>query len=117
MLIQHVVNSHKREFYIKFVWAQLERAVIFYAKRMDEPTHDNVLHPNSHRLLDMRDDILRCWDIGKKPLITAAFKILTVKYEHSPAYRNLLDFAVMLIDKYGWKPFNPNRQMRGWLGE
>ncbi|KKK67048.1 hypothetical protein LCGC14_2957950, partial [marine sediment metagenome] len=74
-------------------------------------------HPNSHRLLDIRDRFFECWDFGgRNVVIRVLFKILIVKYEHSPAWRNMLDWAIREIPD-DWKPFDTSRQMQCWKGE
>ena len=103
--------------FVKKVNEPLIKANVTLALRYPEPTHENVLFPNSHRLLDMRDKFFECWDVGgaRKPLFEALWRILIVKYEHSPPYRNMLDCIIMMIPK-DWKPFNYSRQMRCWKG-
>ncbi len=103
-------------YFIDKVDKPLVKAIVFLAGRYPDPTHETVLHPNSHRLLDIRDKFLRCWDFGdRNPLFLALFKLLVVKYEQSPQYRNVLDWFIGEIPP-DWKPFNVNRQMRCWKG-
>jgi len=117
-LLKHIINSDKRDYIIEQVNRPLAKTIIMLGGRYDEPTHENVLHPNSHRLLDIKDEFFRCWNLGSsKPLFEALWRTLTVKYEHSPNWRNFLDWGWMMLEKSGWKPWNPTRQMPLWRGE
>jgi len=119
MLLKHIINSEKREYYIKEVNAPLWKDIITLGKRYVEPTHDNVVHPNTHRLLDWRDEFYQVWDlpIGFKWVTEAIWKVVINKYEHSPNWRYLLDWVFMKAGATNWKPFDINRQMRCWKGE
>lgn len=105
------------DYFVEKVDTPLAKAIIFYARRYPEPTRENCMYPNSLRLLDMRDKFREQWDFrGRQPLFEALWKLLIVKYEHSPQYRNVLDWVLMMIPD-DWKPFNPNRQMMCWKGD
>ena len=115
--LKHMVNSDQRDYIIEKVNRPLAKAIIILAGRYPEPTHENVLHPNSHRLLDIETKFFICWDTrGGQPLSKALFRIVIVKYEHSPNYRNFLDWLFMMVDG-NWKHWNPTRQMPLWRGE
>ena len=116
--LKHQVNSDMRDYIIEKVNRPLLKAIVILAGRYPEPTHENVLHPNSHILIDTRDEFFKCWDTRRsKPLYEALWRVLTVKYEHSPNYRYMLDWVFMMKEKSNWKPWNPNRQMSLWIGE
>ncbi len=115
MLIQHQVNSFKRDYIIKRVNAPLVKAMVLLARRYPEPTHDNVLYPNSHILLNIQESFKYHWyGLRRVELYDALFRVLIVKYEHSPAWRNMLDWFLMMINKSDWQEFEPDRQMVGW---
>lgn len=115
-LLKHIINSDKRDYIIEEVNRPLWLDIITLGKRYDEPAHENVVHPNTHRLLDMRDEFFRCWKVPRK-FFEPLWRIVIVKYEHSPNWRNFLDWVIMKVQSSGWKPFNPNRQMPLWKGE
>jgi len=118
MILKHVINAQQRDFFIEKVNAPLVKAIIILAGRYPEPTHENVLHPNSHILLELRDEFFRCWDTGGRTMLfQALWRVLIVKYEHSPNYRNMLDWLIMMLLKSNWKPWNPTRQMSMWKGD
>ncbi len=94
----------------------LLKAIVTLGGRYPEPTHNNVEYQNSHRLLDMEVEFFERWDVGnRKPLLKILWRILIVKYEHSPNWRHMLDWVIMMIPE-DWKPFNPHRQMELWRG-
>lgn len=105
------------DYFVEKVNEPLVKAIIILGGRYPEPTRENTLHPNTHRLLDIRDRFFEHWKLGaREPLVKALFRILIVKYEHSPTWRNLLDWVIKEIPK-DWKPFNLSRQMKGWKGD
>jgi len=105
------------EYTINSVDKPLAAAITMFAKRYPEPTHENVLHPNSHILIDIKNAFNENWDMGtRRQVFNSIFKVVIVKYEQSPQYRNILDWVIMMIMKTRWKQFNPNRQMKGWKG-
>ena len=115
--LKHQVNIDMRDYIIEKVNKPLLEVIIRLAGRYPEPTYGNVLHPNSHILLDIRERFFKDWAPGdRSPLCEALFRVVIVKYEHSPNWRNWLDWLFMMIQKSSWKPFNPNRQMPLWKG-
>ncbi len=111
------INRVNRDYFIEQVNKPLVKAIVILANRYPEPTRLNCYHPNSHRMLDIRDKFFECWDFQiRNTVIDALFRILIVKYEHSPAWRNMLDWMVKEIPD-DWKPFNTSRQMQCWKGE
>ena len=116
-LLKHIVNSDHRRYIIDKVNEPLLKAIVLLAGRYPKPTHENVVHPNSHILLDIEDEFFMRWETNRShTLFRALWRVLIVKYEHSPNWRNMLDWAIMMIQKSNWKPFNPNRQMTTWRG-
>ena len=73
--------------------------------RYPEPTRENTLHPNSHRLLDVEDKFFQYFkNNGKKELWKAVWRLVICEYEHDPHYRYLGDFILDEINKSGWLP-------------
>ena len=105
------------DYIIRKVDAPIASIIAFYANRYPEPTRENLTYPNAQRLWDIRDKFPQYWDMRwRQPLFKAILKLLIVKYEQSPQYRNVCDWIIMMIQESGWKSFNFNRQMLGWKG-
>lgn len=114
-ILKHEVNAHSRQFYIDKVNRPLAKAITILASRYPEPTMDNLLHPNSKRLLEMRNDyLLHDTNDHRKAIVQAVFRVVICKYEHSPNYRDVMDYLVLLLFGSGWKQLNPSRQMSQW---
>lgn len=91
--------------------------IVTHTRGYPNPTHENVVHPNTHILLDRRDKFFHCWVTSRShALFHALWKILIVKYEHCPNLRNMLDWFLAEHEQSNWKQFNPNRQMTTWKG-
>ena len=117
-LLKNIINSDKRQYIIDEVNEPLLAKIVQIAFRYDKPTHDNVTHPNSHILLDIEEQFFASWVTSRSnSLFRALWRVLIVKYEHSPNWRNMLDWAIMKIQDSNWKPFNTNRLMYCWKGD
>lgn len=117
-LLKHIINSDRRDYFIEKVNAPLVWFIIKYANRYPEPTHENVVHPNSQILLELKDKFFECWHTRPRtPLYMALWRVVIVKYEHSATYRYMLDWFLMMVQKSNWKHWNPNRQMACWRGK
>ncbi len=102
-------------YYIKWVDTPIAWAIVFWAKKYPESVREELLHPNSRRLFDIWQEFPKHWGFGfRQPLFDALFKLAIVKYEQSQNYRNVADWILMMLQKSGWKPFNPDRQMACW---
>ena len=114
-LLRHEINSDNRAYYIEKVNRPLVKAIKIIGSRYPEPTMGNLVHPNSKVFLDMLNEY-RKHDTNnyRRTMFEIGFKILIAKYEHSPNWRNPIDFLVMLLFQSDWKPFNPSRQMNYW---
>ena len=116
--LKWIVNSDMREYFIEKVNAPLVKAIVILGGRYPKPTHDNVLHPNTHILIDLRDEFFKVWDTRRSErLFEALWRILIVKYEHSPGWQFMFDWVIMMVQKSNWKPFDFDRQMRNWRGK
>ena len=104
-LLKWQINSDERDYFIEKVNKPLVKAITILANRYPEPTRENLLHPNSLRLLDIRDKYLQ-YDTNerRRELFKAGFRILIAKYEHSPNWRYPIEFILEEIFKSGWKP-------------
>jgi len=114
-LIQQEINSHHRSYYIDEVNWPLMKAIGLWANRYPEPTKENTLHPNCHRLLDWRDEFLRhSTNPRLRKVVTDMVRIGIAKYSHSPPYRDTIDFFVECLYRDGWKRMLPSRQINYW---
>lgn len=78
------------------------KALILLANRYEEPTHENVLHPNSHKLLDIRDKFLKYEDNPDRiNLFRAVFRVFIHKYE-DPYYGRRYDVVIEDIANSDW---------------
>ena len=104
VLVNQMLKGAMRDFIIRHKGI-FEKAIIAYAKILPEPTKDNILHPNTQKLLDMRDKFFLYEDNrGKEKLFGAGFKILIAEYEHDPYYHYRFDWLLEEIVNSGWKP-------------
>jgi hypothetical protein len=114
MILKHEVNALNREKYIK-VNGALEKAAIFWGNKYPEPTLDNVLHPNSKRLVVIWKKYLlyeRNWRLAK--ILSAVFRIAINKIEHSPNWRDRASWFVEELIDCGWKPRSLNHPEHDW---
>lgn len=133
-------NSHKflnhtmlrgnlREYVIRHVKDPLRKILIAIAKRLPEPTKVNTLQPNSHVLLDIRDEFFKHENNpahpegkfpGREEMFWAAWKIFICEYDHDPYYKYRFDWVIEQIVKAReegtWTPL-PEGRPRGatWI--
>jgi len=92
----------------------LMNTIIRLANKYPVPTRENVIHPNTRRLLDIQDKLFEYeTNPGRKPLLMAGIKVLTAEYEHNPYYRYRFDWFIDEIKKSGWLP-RSTRPMSSW---
>ena len=113
-LLNHtMLRGNLREYVINHVKAPLMKILIAIAKRLPEPTKINTLSPNSHILIDVRDEFFKHENNpGRDGLFRAAFKILICEYEHDPYYRYRMDWMLEEMYRRGWQPL-PEGRPRG----
>jgi len=95
--------------------APLLKAVTILGNRYPEPTLDNVFHPNSKRLIEIRNKYERFegnWRI--KGVVMAVLRILISKIEHSPNYRDRFSWFVEELINSGWKGRSYNHPVNEW---
>ncbi len=115
MYLKHLMKENLA-YYIPKVDTPIAWLIVRYAKLYPEPVREELLHPNSIRLFDVWQEFLKHWDFGfRQPVFDALFKLVIVKYEQSPQYRNVLDWVFMMVTE--WKPFDFTRQMLCWKGD
>ena len=109
------VLFRKRQYVVDKIKKPLLKAITILATRYPEPTREQTLLPNTHRLLDIQDKFFECeQNPNRRALFQAVWRILIVEYEHDPYYRSRFDWVIAEIGKSGWEP-NPNGCPRkGW---
>ena len=111
--IGRLILKVKRQFYIQQK-AIFEAAIIAYVRTLPEPVLNNpkrgqavIDWPNSRILMEKRDKFLK-YCLFKRPLWRAVWKILIVKSDYDPAYRDagqfILEELVEAILHGDWKP-------------
>lgn len=103
--VHKVLRGAMRDYIIDKVKKPLLRVITTLAKRYPEPTRENVLHPNSHILLDIRDEFFKHdTNDSRKDLFEALFKMLVAEYEHDGYYRFRFNWLHDEINKRKWLP-------------
>lgn len=111
----HINRSGMRGYFMEKVNKPLEKAIVILGNRYPEPTKLSCIYPNSHRLLDIRDKFFEYENNRlKRALFSVLFKILIVKYEHSPYYSGRFDWFIEEINKSGWKQRALNHPTQCW---
>ncbi len=114
-ILKHEVNAWHREYYIEKVNKPLLKAITILGNRFPEPTIDNVLHPNSKRLVEILEKYLRFEGnpyIAK--IISAVARIVINKLEHSPNWRDRIGFFAEELRAGEWKPRSYNHPENAW---
>lgn len=106
---------------------KMVEAIFLGGKEFPEPTRLNCFHPNTHRLMDIRDEYFEhstnvshpggadkypLW--GREHLERVFWKMLIVKYEHSPYWARRFDWFLRRIFGGTWKAGNLPTQL--WEG-
>ena len=116
ILVNHMLGGDMREYIIQKVKKPLIKALIVLANRYPEPTRDNVIHPNTLKLLDFQDKFFEYEDNpGREELFRAVFRVLIAEYEHDPYYHYRFDWLLEEIAKSDWQPRNTMLPQRSWL--
>ena len=114
-ILKHEVNAFHRQFYIDKVNAPLYKAISILGYRYPEPTLDNVLHPNSKRLVG----ILEQYNLFEgnsriKFIINAVARVVINKLEHSPNWRDRIGFFAEELRAGEWKSRSLNHPQHDW---
>ena len=76
---------------------------------------ENVRHPNSKRLIEIRDKYIRFEDNHRlSRLVSATLRIIIAKIEHSPNYRDRFSWFVEELMNSDWKPRSYNHPVNNW---
>ncbi|KKN72884.1 hypothetical protein LCGC14_0405880 [marine sediment metagenome] len=104
-LVNYMLEGDMREYIMHKVKAPLMKALIKFAQRYPEPTRDNIIHPNTLKLLDIQDKFFKYENnLGRNGLFRALFRIFIDEYEHDPYYHYRFDWFLEEIVNCGWKP-------------
>ena len=114
-ILKHEVNAFHREYYRDKVNAPLLKAITILGNRYPEPTEDNVLHPNSKRLVV----ILEKYNLFERnpyvrAIINAVARVVITKLEHSPNWRDRISFFAEELRAGEWKTRSLNHPEHDW---
>jgi len=75
-------------------------------KGLPEPTKDNTWHPNTHKLIDLRDWLFERCFLGKERmnLVGRVINFVIVLYDFDPPWRWIFDSLLGEALKEEWKP-------------
>jgi len=114
-ILKHEINNYRRQYYIDKVNAPLFKAITILGNRYPEPTVDNVLHPNSKRLVEILNEYVE-FEAHKriKQVVMAVARVVISKMEHSPPWRDRIFFFAEKLREGEWKPRALNHPERDW---
>jgi hypothetical protein len=115
-LITHwMLRGKYRQYVIDKIKKPLMKALVILAKRYPYPTKENTLFPNTHVLIDLRDEFLsHCQNPPRKTLFEAIWRVFICEYEHDPYYHFRIDWVIDKIrESKTWKE-NPRKTWNYW---
>ena len=114
-ILKHEVNAWHRQYYIDKVNEPLLKAITILGNRYPMPTEENVLHPNSKKLVVIWKKYLEYeGNLRVGTVVSALFRIAICKLEHSPNYRDRLGWFVEELAKCDWKSRAYNHPVNDW---
>ena len=114
-LLKREINADNRDYYVEKVNAPLYKAITILGNRYPEPTMENLLHPNSKKLLEILNTYLEFEGNDRlSKLAKALFRILIAKHEHSPNFRDRISWFFEMVGKCGWKQRSYNHPVNDW---
>jgi hypothetical protein len=78
--------------------------------KIPEPTKENTWHPNSHNLIDIRDDFFTHMETDKSlaserlKIIRCVFNFIIILYDFDPPWRWMIDYVKDEAFKKKWEP-------------
>lgn len=83
----------------------LEVARLILSK-LPEPTKENTWHPNSHNLIEIRDDFFEHCFLGedRRIFIRTVFNFVIIIYDFDAPWRMMIDWCIEEWRKKDWKP-------------
>ena len=114
-MIEKIEDSKRRTVYSSLpmqmfmshaIKAPLLKIAALIASKLPEPTKENTWHPNSHRLIEVRDWFFEHCLIGgdKEKFIRIAFNFVIILYDFDPPWRDMMDSAREEFMKKTWLP-------------
>ena len=94
-----IKDKNNYDYVVEKVKKPFMKAIILLSRRFAEPTHENCTQPNSHILLDIKENIsnsMRMDEIRTK-MILAIFRVLIDVYDHDPVYRYIINRLVRML--------------------
>jgi hypothetical protein len=71
-------------------------------RKLPVPTVENTWHPNSHKLIEVRDSISRKYFLGSNSLFNLGADFLIVMYDYDPPYRDMADDVYEQLRSRPW---------------
>jgi hypothetical protein len=98
-------SSPYQKFMIHGIKAPLLKLLNLFAERFPEPTKENTWCPNSHTLIDIRDEFFRWCHLDKRRnrVLRAIINFVIVMYDYDPPYRMMIDWWVEQIEAKKWR--------------
>jgi len=94
---------------------KLNRLIEVILKGFPDPTIENTWHPNTHRLIVMRDDFFTHLKMpSRHKVLWAIWKYTIYAYDYVPVYRYLIDRTLELWLKSGWEFSESTKPERYW---
>ncbi len=83
---------------------QLRKALKAFDEKFPEPTEENTWHPNSHRLIRIRDEFFKhCHlDESRQKLLRLGTNFVIVIYDYDPPYRMMIDWWARMLEIQNW---------------
>jgi hypothetical protein len=99
----------------------LRRALMAF-KEFPEPVKGNTWHPNSHVLIEIRDEFFRHCRLGegRNTLFRLFINFIIILYDYDPPYRMMIDWWAFHLKLRNWNYDTPVRvhgRLWGWWAE
>ena len=92
---------------------------ITIARKIPVPTKENCKYPNSHILIDIRDEFFENLDMPTRYMpLWFLFNGAIIIYEYDPPYRHFIDYLLKSIkNNPDWLPLATGYPNRWWNGD
>lgn len=91
-------------FMVHALKAPLVKLINLFVDKFPEPTKENTWHPNSHRLIEIRDEFFKhCFlHESKLKILRAGINFAIVIYDYDPPYRMMIDWWAKQLKIQNW---------------
>jgi hypothetical protein len=98
-------SSPYQKFMIHGIKAPLLTLINLFADKFPEPTKENTWHPNSHTMIDIRDEFFRHCHLDKRrnSVLRAVINFVIVMYDYDPPYRMMIDWWAKNLEFQNWR--------------